>query len=219
MSEWAGVRDLLAELAPVLRRGVDLDPNTLARLRVNDATAAVLARLPFGVLVARTIAIPDTGAQIDSTVRAGELLAWLDGSRTDVPESRDADWRGSVPPTTGWRRLESVPDSAVRDVVRTGALALKDAAAREGVPGAQPRAEVADALLDSVVLTVSADDDPAATAQLTLRTLSALTRMGFVARGSQVHVDRSGRWLRVAAAYGTVYAETAGLTMSPMRTR
>ena len=30
-----------------------------------------------------------------------------------------------------------------------------DAAEREGVPGAQPRAEVADALLDSVVLTVS----------------------------------------------------------------
>jgi hypothetical protein len=34
--------------------------------------------------------------------------------------------------------------------------------------------------------------------------------MGFLPRGSHVHVDVSGRWTRVAAAYGTVYAERPG---------
>jgi len=94
--------------------------------------------------------------------------------------------------------------------VRTGALTLKEMAAREGVPGAQPRADVADVLLDTIVLTVTADDDPSLTAEVTLRALSALTRMGFLARGSHANVDRSGRWVRVAASYGSVYLEGPG---------
>jgi hypothetical protein len=79
------------------------------------------------------------------------------------------------------------------------------------VPGAQPRAEVADALLDSVVLTVSAGDR---SAPVTLRTLSAVTRLGFLPRGSYIAVDVAGRWIRVAAAYGSVYAERAGLGLT-----
>ena len=80
------------------------------------------------------------------------------------------------------------------------------------MPGAQPRTEVADALLDSVVLTVSADAGELS-APVTLRVLSALTRMGFLPRGSHVAVDTSGRWTRVAAEYGSVYAERPGLAL------
>ena len=76
------------------------------------------------------------------------------------------------------------------------------------MPGAQPRAEVADALLDSVVLTVS---NEAVAVGITLRTLSALTRLGFLPAGSHIAVDLAGRWIRVAAAYGSVYAERPGL--------
>jgi hypothetical protein len=100
-----------------------------------------------------------------------------------------------------------VPDEVVRGLVRSGAQALKQAAEREGVPNAQPRAEVADALLDSVVLTV---EDGGQSVQLTLRTLSALTRMGFLPRDSHIAVDVAGRWTRIAAAYGSVYAERPG---------
>ena len=201
-------RSVLAELAPVLRRAVGLDPATLARLRLTSNTAAVLARLPFGVLVSRTVDAPARPEPLDVTVAAGQTLQWLDGTRTDPPERRDLDWRGGVPPATGWRRVDFVPDDVIRRLVRTGALALKDAAAREGVPGAQPRAEVADALLDSVVLTVS--DDTATTVQLTLRTVSALTRMGFLPRGGTAAVDVAGRWTRVAAGYGSVLVERPG---------
>jgi hypothetical protein len=143
-------------------------------------------------------------------VRAADLLDWLDAA-ADAPEPRDLDWRTGVPPVTGWQRIETVPDEVIRGLVRTGALALKDAAAREGVPGAQPRAEVADALLDSVVLT--ATDDTGARAEITLRALSALVRMGFLPRDGHAYVDAAGRWLRVVAEYGTVYLERPGQSL------
>ncbi len=227
-------RAVLTELAPVLRRAVSLEPACLARIRLAPSTASVLVRLPFGVLAARTIAAEHAAESVDATVGALALLDWLDAEpdhnpdadrTTDRaggsaagraahaslgPETRDADWRGGLPPDTGWQRVDTVPDDVVRGLVRTGALALKESAAREGGPGAQPRAEVAAALLDSVVLTVT-DDDCALRAEVTLRALSALTRMGFLPRTSHLAVDLAGRWIRVAAAYGSIFIERPGL--------
>lgn len=201
-------RDALTELAPVLRRAVGLDPRSLARFRLAGDAATVLVRLPFGVLVSRTVGTAPRAEAVDVAVRGAELVAWLDGDTAELPPARDAEWRTGLPPATGWRRLETIPDSVVRPLVRSGAQALADAAAREGVPGAQPRAEVADALLDSTVLTVS--DEAGASAEVTLRTLSAVTRMGFLPRDGHVFVDTSGRWVRVVAEYGTVYLERPG---------
>lgn len=195
-------RDGLADLAPLLRRVVTLNPHAAARLRVADTSATLFARLPFGVLVARAITVP-TGDAADDTFRAADLLAWLDGEAAAAPLPRALLWRGELPPASGWQRLEQVPDADIRRVVRAGALALKEAAEREGVPsGTQPRREVADALLDAVGLTVSQGDQ---VASITVRTLSALTRMGFLARGSHAFVDISGTWMRIVGSYGTVY--------------
>lgn len=221
---WAEARGAVAELAPVLRRAVDLDPECVARLRFGSANAAVYVRLPFDVLVSRTVTVTtDAGAVYaggpapavsDTTVLAGELLRWLDDEQTPPPIARDADWRGGLPPAAGWRRIDSVPDEIVRDLVRQGALALKDAARREGVPDAQPRTEVADALLNSIVLIATADG-MTGRAEITLRSLGALTRMGFLARGSHANIDVSGRWTRIAASYGSVFAERVGLGLTP----
>jgi hypothetical protein len=203
----AGDREAVAELAPVLRRALELDPRSLARLRFRDEAATVLVRLPFAVLVSRTVDSPPRAAALDITTRAAELLDWLDadpGQPVADPQPRDLEWRTGLPPATGWRRVETVPDTDLRPLVRSGALALKEAAEREGVPGAQPRAEVADALLDSVVLTAT---DGEATAEVTLRTVSALTRMGFLPRGGRAYIDVAGRWVRLVAEYGTVYLE------------
>jgi len=206
------LRAHLAELAPVLRRAVNLDASALARIRAGSQTVSVFVTLPFRVLVSRTIAI-DADVTLDATMNASDVLAWLDDPDAAVPRPRDEQWRGALPPRTGWRRLDAVPDDVVRNLVRSGALALKEAAEREGVPGAQPRAEVADALLDAVVLTVS--DDAGAIANIELRTISSLVRMGFVPRGSQVTVDRSGRWTRVSGEYGSAYAaERGGLDLA-----
>lgn len=218
-------RDRLTELAPLLRRCVGLDPSTLARIRLDADTATALVRLPFRVLASRTVTVSDPDAAASSakdvTVAAAQTLDWLDGARTDAPDNQDAQWRGGAPPRTGWRRLDTVPDQVIRGLVRSGALALKEAAAREGVPDAQPRAAVSDALLDAVVLTIGdaaeATDDVAEAmpgVTITLRPLSALTRMGFLPRGGSAAVDVAGRWVRVAARYGSVYAEKPGSALT-----
>ena len=109
-----------------------------------------------------------------------------------------------------------MPDAVVRDLVRSGALAAKDAAVAENLPGGRPSDTLVGALLDSVVLTVHDDEDPDGPGtDVTLRSLTAATRMGFVARGQGVRVDRARHWSRVAARYGNVYAEIrrAGLTL------
>lgn len=205
-------RDVLVDLAPVLRRAVSLDPGTLARFRLHGSRATVLARLPFDVLVARTVEAPSRPGRVDVVLEAQAALDWVDGVG-DLPPARDVEWRSGLPPEAGWTRIETVPDDVVRSLVRSGALALQDAAAREGVPGAQPRAEVADALLDSIVLIV--DDAAGTRAEVSLRALSALTRMGFLRRGGSVRVDGRGRWTRVVGEFGTVYLERSdGLRLS-----
>jgi hypothetical protein len=205
-------REAVADLAPVLRRTVELDPRSLCRLRLIGAAATVLVRLPFAVLVSRTVEAARRDTSLDLTARAADLLGWLDAEpgQAPQPEPRDAEWRTGLPPPAGWRRVESVPDAVLRPLVRSGALALKEAAAREGVPGAQPRAQVADALLDAVVLTAT---DGELTAEVPLRTVSALTRMGFLRRDGQAHIDVAGRWVRLVAEYGTVYYEKPGLSL------
>jgi hypothetical protein len=206
-------RDDLLELAPVLRRAVILEPGGLARLRASEHQVAVLVRLPFGVLVSRTLAVECAGNVFDVTVRASDLLAWLDGEVAGPPEPRDAEWRAGLPPASGWQRIDTVPDDVVRGLVRAGAQTLKDAAERAGLAGAQPRAEVADVLLDSVVLTVTSAGGGSA-APITLRALSALTRMGFLTRGSHAAVDVAGRWIRIAAEFGSGYSERPGLGLT-----
>ena len=214
----AGWDVALAELAPLVRRVVTLDPSSLVRLRARGRRLTLLVRLPFGVLAARTVTAEEEVAAsegVDITVAAADLMNWLDGDRREPPSERNADWRGAAPPVDAWRRLDTVPDDVVRHLVRTGALTVRQAAEREGVPGAQPRAAVTEALLDAVVLTAS--DDAGHSAAITLRTLSALTRLGFLARQSHIAVDVAGRWTRVAAAYGSVYAERPGLGINVLR--
>ena len=199
----------VADLAPLVRRAASLDRSSVVRLRRTSEQISALVRLPFGVLAARTIVLDQRSAVgvEDVAVRCSDLLAWLDGEYADPPEQRNAEWRSGLPPTSGWQRVDTVPEAVVRQLVRAGALALQEAAAREGVPGAQPRAEVADALLDSVVLTVT---DGARSVEVTLRSLSAVTRLGFLPQGSSIAIDVAGRWVRVAAGYGSVYSERPG---------
>lgn len=204
----AADRAALTELAPVLRRAASLDGKNLVRLRLGNGRATALIRLPFGVLVSRGVQADVRAEPVDVAVAVADALAWLDGDTDIVPRARDAQWRSGLPPSSGWSRIETVPDDVVRPLVRSAAVTLTQAAEREGVPGAQPRAEVADALLDSVVLTVTGGDGTIA--EVTLRALSALTRMGFLPKGGHVFVDSSGRWVRVVAEYGTVYLERPG---------
>jgi hypothetical protein len=208
-----------SEFEPLLRRIADLAPDTLVRLKHRPQRVTALVRTPFQVTAARSIATSHSAPpDQDVTLTAGDLLAWLDGA--ELPERRDAQWHWPVPPERGWQHLDDVPDDVLRGLVRSGSQTLAEAAEREGVPGAQPRAETADALLDSVVLTVSTE--AGVRAELTLRTVSALVRLGFLPRESPAKVAVSGRWTRVAGSFGSVFAEGApqglpmGLSLKPI---
>ena len=78
----------LVELAPMLRRAAALDEVSLARIVTGKATVTGLVRLPFDVLVGRTLPLPaDTDRHAgDYSVLASELLAWIDGD--DASPSR-----------------------------------------------------------------------------------------------------------------------------------
>jgi hypothetical protein len=218
----------LGEFVPLLRRLDTLDPETLVRLRPERApgegTAAaaaltLFAALPFDVLVSRTLAWDaSSNAAPAATAHAGELLRWAIGEAED-PSPRDDQWRGALPPARGWARLDVLDDAVIRDRVRVGAIAVKELTDNAGEQE-QVRQTAIEALLDSIVLTVAAGDPqkapPGERADIPLRTVSALTRMGFVPRGSQVAVDVCRGWIRVGARYGAAYA-AARLTRGPGR--
>ena len=90
----------LAEVVPLLRRMVALDPRTLVRIRRADDRLTALVRTPFDVLAARSIRLASAGAATDVTLAVGEALAWIDGETMLPPTERDAEWRGPVPPET-----------------------------------------------------------------------------------------------------------------------
>ena len=167
------------------------------------------ARLPFGVLVSRTVTGDADPA--DVTVGAGDLLTALDrGERPDAvawPAGRDMDWRAALPPVDGWVRLDSVPGDVVLKLVRAGRDALR------AVP-AGASAAAGESLLDHESLTVTG---AGRTAALPLRVLGSLTRMGFVGDGGEpVVVSVAAGWTRLAGAYGSAYQHTVpGLALSP----
>ena len=198
-----GTPETWAELTPLVRRAAALDPATLVRLTNSSGVLTVWVALPFDVLASRTVPAPADGGDVDLAAAAAETLSWLDGASRDQPARLDLLWRGSLPPRQGWQRLDLVPDSAIRDVVRAGAREIKS------LGGTAPRRE--QALLDSVVLTVANDGGQA---EITLRVVAALTRMGFLPRDSQAGVDVVGRWIRLTGTYGAVYAEQPGAGLS-----
>ena len=196
-----------------LGRVVALDAGALVRLRGAGDRVTAYARLPFGVLVSRTVA--GSVEPVDATVAAAGLLVALDGPAAGVvglPPGRDVDWRVALPPATGWRRLDEVPGEVVRSLVRAGAATLR------AVP-AGAAATAGESLLDHESLTVSGDGR---TVALPLRVLTAVVRMGFLgepdpaARGGDVVVVSTARgWVRLAAAYGSAYQHSApGLGLS-----
>jgi hypothetical protein len=192
---------LLAAAAPMLHRAHQMDAGTLARVEVRAGTGTVLLRLPFDVLVSRAVAVPERTGTFNATARAGDLLGWLEGTLAGPLQRRDTEWRGGRPPLQGWRRVDTVPEQVVRDLVQQGKRTL------DAATGSRPPRALTNALLDTVVLTVSAEDQP--DVPVTLRSLTALVRMGFVPPGSHVAVDTAGRWQRVAARFGSAYAERA----------
>jgi hypothetical protein len=184
------IAPLLSDFVPMAERAVSADPNTLIRLRGLESLIAGYVRLPYDVLAGRTIAA-EPAEPFDMTFGGVDFLRWQAESGPE-PARQDAGWLTGLPPRTGWQRVEVVPDQAIREVVRAGALLARDTTSRSGQQ----------ALLSSIVLTASSGERRV---DVPLGPLSALTRMGFLPRGGEAAVDVVPGWIRVAAAYGSTY--------------
>lgn len=187
----------LADFGPLAERVVGLNPDQAQlRLRGTGETVQGFVRLPFDVLAGRSLTV--TADRFDLTLAAPDFLRWLQGHASE-PARQDAAWLAPLPPVAGWRRVEVVPDSAVREVVRSGALLAPSATTRSAQQS----------LLASTVLTAS---DGSQAVEVPLGPLSALTRMGFLPRGGQAAIDTAPGWLRIAAAYGSTFISHGNLS-------
>ena len=182
----------LADFIPLAERAVSIEAAAMIRFRAVEQTVAGFVRLPYEVLAGRTLAAEPAGP-FDITVAAAEFLRWAEQSGP-APAGKDAHWLSALPPRRGWRRVEVVPDSVIRNLIRSGAELAAGATSR-------PSQE---SLLASVVLTATGDGT-GQPVQVRLGALSALTRMGFLPRNSEVAIDTGPGWVRVAAAYGSTY--------------
>jgi hypothetical protein len=184
--------DQLTDFIPLAQRAVSVEPASMIRFRAAEHQLAGFVQLPYEVLAGRTLAI-EPAASFDRTVAAADFLLWAEQSGPP-PAGKDAHWLSALPPRQGWRRVEVVPDSVIRALVRSGAELAAGATSRQSQ----------ESLLASVVLTV-AGDGSTPPVEVRLGALTALTRMGFLPQGSEAAVDVSPGWIRVAAAYGSTY--------------
>ncbi len=147
-----------------------------------------------GLAPSSTSASAPGSGPADVTVAAADLLDYLAGG--PQPMVKDAHWLSPLPPPTGWRRVEVVPDSVLRPLIRSGALLATQTQTSAGQS----------ALLASIVLTARSDTD---SVEVPLGPLSALTRMGFLPRETSAAVDVRAGWIRLAATWGSTYVSTA----------
>lgn len=217
----AGAADAGAFLARLVR----LDPAALVRLRpAGDARVACWARLPWDVLVSRTVAGSTTE---DATVSAADLLAAVRPGEVALPPRQDGRWHWALPPGGG-RLVEALPAAQLRQLDAAAAATVR-AAAAGGVAG-RPVGErtVRDALLDheAIVVEVAGDVAAATVTKSTVervavpqRLVQAVVRMGFLrphgySTEPPVHVLVASRFVGLAAEYGVAwYQKSAGLTI------
>jgi len=223
----AGVADAGAFLARLTR----LDPAAPVRLRSSSGRTALWARLPWEVLVSRTVA--GAGPE-DATVSAAELLAVLAAEGTTLPALRDEQWRWPLPPASGVT-VESVSSAELARLAAAAAGTLREVAAGALGDRAIGQRAVRDALLDHVALTVTPSFAPASASpspspslspslepvEVTQRLVQAVSRMGFLGPEGvdvpETRVRRAGNWVGLSAPYGVAWLQKVGkLTVMPI---
>ncbi|BCJ63881.1 hypothetical protein [Polymorphospora rubra] len=197
-----------------LARLTRLDRAAVVRLRPGrtgdgPAVTALWAWLPWSVLVTRVVAGAAPG---DATVLAADLLAELGRGGGDLPARCDARWLWPLPPPAS-RVVETMAGADVRRVADAAAGTLRTAST-DGVGGrAVGQRALRDALLDHVAVVVEpepADGAGSGRVEVPQRLVQAVVRMGFLGSGdtapdSPVRVRLAGRWIGLAAPFGTAW--------------
>ncbi|RAO43934.1 hypothetical protein ONO86_03666 [Micromonospora noduli] len=208
-----------------------MDPGAPVPRRTAGAPGrvALWARLPWQVLVVRTVAGgPDDGVAEDVTVAAAELLAELERGGTTLPTRRDAQWRWPLPPTRS-RQVEALPVAELRRIADAAAGTLRTAS-EQGVAGrAVGQRALRDALLDHVAVLITPDGTPAAPVEVPQRLVQGVVRMGFLGAahgstadegGNAVQVRVAGRWVGLVGPHGAAWLQKAtDLAVTPLSAR
>jgi hypothetical protein len=215
----------VADAGAFLARLTRLDPGAPVRLRSSSGRTALWGRLPWEVLVTRTVA--GEGPE-DATVSAAELLSVLAAGGSALPGLRDEQWRWPLPPATGVT-VESVSSAELARLAAAAAGTLREVAAGALGDRAIGQRAVRDALLDHVALTVTpssavASASPsvsAAPVEVSQRLVQAVSRMGFLGPdgvdGPETRVRRAGNWVGLSAPYGVAWLQKVGkLTVMPI---
>lgn len=200
-------------LTAFLGKAIRLDEAAVVRLRArSDGRLSVWASTGFDALAVRVVSgtiVPD-----DTSAGADQLLAALQSAVDGVVDpgfSMDSAWRGALPPDHGFEHVDDVPARVLIDLAQRGAALAKEHSSSHGPPVS---------LLDQEVLHV---DGGAVDVSITMRTVFALTAMGFVPYTGQdpltvdidlgrIDVDEKVRvratkvWLRLDARYGSVFS-------------
>ncbi|MET9200840.1 hypothetical protein [Gordonia sp. NPDC003585] len=192
--------------------------------RLDDAAVVRLASRPDGLIalwthtgfdVLATRSVVGSMAPDDLVCDAAALHAVLSSEApgpVDPGFGLDSAWRGALPARAGYRHVDDVPARSVVELSREGARVARSEGSAHGP---------ATGLLDQNVLSVSGDDE-SLTASITMRSVFALTGMGFIrdADGRAVtetsETDRidpqepvrirlSPSWIRIDARFGSVY--------------
>jgi hypothetical protein len=193
-----------ADVAPFLARLTRLERDTVVRLRpAGTGTVALWGRVPWGVLVTRTVPGP---VLPDTTVGAAALLHALTEGDRSLPPARDADWRWAVPPRSS-RAVEELPAAELRRVGTAAAETLRAARGRIG------ERILRDALLDHVPIVVTAEGEKI---EIRQGLVQAMLRMAFMStnEGAQVTVRVAGTWVGLTADFGATWVQNgAGLAI------
>lgn len=205
------------DIGTFLARITHLDPQALVRVRsVGPGRAELWARVPWDVLVTRTVAWPEPNeldspawldpsepGALDVTVSAAAWLSAPEGRLAGLPR-QDARWRTPLPVAGGTVVvLEAIPTAQVRAIAAAAAATLR-ATSEQGVAG-RPIGEraIRDALLDHVPIVVMSHNERIDVPQ---RLVQAIARMNFLGEDSDMaQVIRIGRWIGVSAAYGVAW--------------
>ena len=202
-------------------RALRLDEAAVVRLRTRaGGGVSCWAATGFDALAARVIAgtiVPDdTSAGADVLVSA---LQNADDGVIDPGFSMDSAWRGTLPPDSGFEHLDDVPARVLIGLAQRGAALAKEHGSSHGPPSS---------LLEQQVLHVTGDGDDVS---VTMRTVFALTAMGFVPHDSNdpltidvdperiaaaevVRVRATKVWLRLDARFGSVFVRRPGQQLS-----
>ncbi|MGD9621451.1 MAG: hypothetical protein AB7G47_13875 [Mycolicibacterium sp.] len=198
------------DLTAFSERAQRLDQAAVVRLRSRpDGMVVAWVATGFDVLASRVVG---------GRVRPADLCAGVDALRSglarmdrdgyvDPGYGMDSAWRGALPPDTGFVHLDDVPARAMLDLADRGLSLAREHSSAHGPPAS---------LLDQEVVAVDSNGEAAG---IQMRSVFALTAMGFLPQGQAagefapesvnpdevVRVRATPTWLRVDARFGTVY--------------